>query len=356
MGAVLRVRRALSYAWTAVTRPPGSEQLPPGVLSDLIGSGASAVFDTATAGDYTLQVKVSDPAGHSASLSFPIHVLAGSACKGRQQLAGYVLPAFHKAPLVGPVPQADAITLEVGLQIRDPKGLNSFIADVSDPASANYRHYLTPAQFAATYGPTPTDYSALDSWAAASGLITSGYSNRLLLNVSGTVGDVERALHVNLNQYERPDGSIFYAPDREPSLDSSTTVLRISGLDNYVVPTPRAGSGPGGSFIGPDFRSAYASCTSLTGTGQSVGLVAFDGFTASDITTYEALAGVPNVPVETVLLDGFSGNVQGGGNREVTRTSTFTPPGSICSITTRLTRRPRGSTRAATLPCRATRS
>ena len=33
----------------------------------------------------------------------------------------------------------------------------------------------------------------------------------------------------------------------------------------------------------------------------------FDGYLASDIQEYEGLAGLPNVPLQNVLLDGFNG-------------------------------------------------
>src|ERR1035438_1977169 len=38
-----------------------------------------------------------------------------------------------------------------------------------------------------------------------------------------------------------------------------------------------------------------------------VGLLAFEGFYAGDITTYETMARLPNVPIQVVLLDGFNG-------------------------------------------------
>ena len=38
-----------------------------------------------------------------------------------------------------------------------------------------------------------------------------------------------------------------------------------------------------------------------------VGLVEFDGYYAADITRYESLANLPNVPLQKVLLDGFNG-------------------------------------------------
>src|SRR6185437_11765503 len=53
--------------------------------------------------------------------------------------------------------------------------------------------------------------------------------------------------------------------------------------------------------------AAYVPDTTLTGAGQTVGLVEFDGYFASDITNYMTLAKQPLVPLQNILLDGFSG-------------------------------------------------
>ena len=56
----------------------------------------------------------------------------------------------------------------------------------------------------------------------------------------------------------------------------------------------------------------------MTGAGQTVGLLQFDGYLASDIVAYETAAGLPNVPLTNVLLDGFSGSpTPFGGSVEV---------------------------------------
>ena len=44
-----------------------------------------------------------------------------------------------------------------------------------------------------------------------------------------------------------------------------------------------------------------------------MGLLQFDGYTASDITSYARKAGLPNVTLNNVLLDGFGGNPTGSG-------------------------------------------
>src|SRR5262249_55570090 len=52
----------------------------------------------------------------------------------------------------------------------------------------------------------------------------------------------------------------------------------------------------------------------LNGAGQSVGLLELDGYFASDIAAYEAFNGIPNVPLQNVLLDGFNGTPSSSSN------------------------------------------
>ena len=81
-------------------------------------------------------------------------------------------------------------------------------------------------------------------------------------------------------------------------------------------PVAASGSGPDGLYMGNDFRAAYVPGVALTGAGQSVGLLEFDGYYPSDITNYAAMAGVPSVPLKNVYVDGFSGEA-GDANVEV---------------------------------------
>ncbi len=80
---------------------------------------------------------------------------------------------------------------------------------------------------------------------------------------------------------------------------------------------PNAGSGPGNSYIGNDFRSAYLPGVALTGSGQTVALVQFDGYDASDIAAYEARAGLPSVTLSNVFVDGLATPTGSGGEVEV---------------------------------------
>jgi PKD repeat protein len=236
------------------------------------------------------------------------------------------------APL-GRLAGSNQLALAIGLPLRHQAELNELLRQISDPADPNYHHYLTTEQFTERFGPSEQDYAGLAAFAEAHHLaVTKRHSNRVVLDVRGAVADIEQAFSVTLRTYQHPtEARTFFAPDTEPSLEADFPVLTVSGLDNYVVPHPMSlhrhplpgakpaltGSGPDGHYLGYDFRAAYVPGTTLTGAGQTVALVEFDsGFATNDILAYESLAGLPNVPVQPVLLNGYGGGL-GSGNDEV---------------------------------------
>ena len=245
---------------------------------------------------------------------------------GVQILHGHVPAAAVRLQATGSLLGTTNLDLAIGLPLRNKEELNNLLQQIYDPASPNYRHYLTPEQFTEMFGPTEQDYQALIDFVKAKGLTVTGrHPGRVLLDVNGPVADIEKVFHLTMRVYQHPtEARTFYAPDVEPSLDSVVPVLHISGLDNYTLPhpkqlirkpgskaknaTPNVGSGPSGAYMGYDFRAAYLpGATDLTGAGQTVGLVEFDGYYASDITMYESQTGLPNVTLKNVLLDGFNG-------------------------------------------------
>ena len=250
----------------------------------------------------------------------------------RQILHNHVPAAAATAAPIRQLSRQTNLNLTIGLPLRDREGLTNLLQQIYDPASANFRHYLTPEQFTQKFGPTDADYQAVVAFAQTHSLVvTARHSNRMVVSARGTAADIEQAFHVTLNEYRHPtEARTFYAPDADPSLDLTTPVLSINGLDNYVVPHPLlhpmaleqanpqlTGSGPAGLYAGKDFRAAYAPGVALTGAGQIVGLLEFDaGYYQNDITGYESQYGLPNVPVSAVLLDGYGGGA-GQGNTEV---------------------------------------
>jgi Pro-kumamolisin, activation domain/Immunoglobulin I-set domain/Bacterial Ig-like domain (group 3)/Viral BACON domain len=243
---------------------------------------------------------------------------------GRRFLHGHVPAVVSHLQAISQLPVQKQMPLAIGLPLRNTGALSNLLQQIYDPASTNYHHYLTPGEFTKQFGPTPEDYQSVIDFAKTNGFIVAKtYSNRLLVDVRGSVANINKAFHITMQIYEHPNGKhTFFSPDVEPSVDASVPILDISGLNNYEPPhpqlikreplalgaTPRGtGSGSGGAYMGYDFRKAYLPGVTLDGSGQMVGLLEFDGYYASDITSYEQKAGLPDVPLQNVLLDGFSG-------------------------------------------------
>lgn len=245
--------------------------------------------------------------------------------QGRQKLSGYVPADQAAAPMVGPLPQTTVVRFSIGLPVQTPPGqptLQDLAMQISNPSSASYRHYLTPTSFTATYAPTVPTFQSVVSWANTNGLTVDNPSSpsRMLVDLHSTVANVERALYINLVQRKRADGSLFFMPDRDPSLDLDMAVLQISGLDNFQLSPAAFGFGTGaqGDYLGRDFRAYYAGCSTNDGAGQRVGIFALDGFSVTDANAYAAADGLTHTPtLTTVTLDGFSGTPTGIADGEV---------------------------------------
>jgi subtilase family serine protease len=224
------------------------------------------------------------------------------------------------------LPAANRLRLAIGLPLRNRTTMTNLLHQLYDTGSTNFHRFLTPEEFTEQFGPTEQDYQAVIDFAKLNRLeVVDTFDNRAVLDVTGNVSDIETAFHVTLGTYQHPtEDRQFYAPDAAPSIDSGLPILYVSGLDNYVGPPARRlrsappgqgpingaanGSGSNGNYIGYDYRNAYAPGVTLTGAGQTVGLVEpfGEGYTHSDIIKYETLAGLPDVPLQAILKDGVT--------------------------------------------------
>jgi sugar lactone lactonase YvrE len=281
-----------------------------------------------------------------------LFAIQGQAQQSLQVLHNHVRPAVSsgQAVLVGPLPATQKMQLTIVLPLRNQPALTGLLGQLYDPSSPNYRHFLSVDQFTEQFGPTAEDYQAVVNFAQANGFTVTGMpANRLIVPIEGTTAQVEAAFKVRMNNYQHPtENRTFFSPDREPSLALNVPVAHIAGLNNYSLPHPMVtksseaqspastsavGSGPGNSYLASDMRAAYYSATVptgatvLTGSGQTVGVVEFDGYNISDVTSsfngaatssangsnyllaYTPAAGgtTYNIPVNNVLLDGATG-------------------------------------------------
>ena len=299
----------------------------------------------------------------SCLIAFLLFAVPDCAQQSLQVLHHHIRPAVSngQAAKVGSLPSDQRMSLSIVLPLRNQSALTSLLAQIYDQSSPNYRHFLSVGQFTKQFGPTAEDYQAVVEFAQAKGFTVTGTpANRLIVPISGSVAQVEAAFNVRMNNYQHPtEKRTFFSPDREPSLILSVQVAHIAGLNNYSIPRPMVtkattaqgpvnsavvGSGPGGAYLASDMRAAYYTGTlpmgqtPLNGTGQTVGLVEFDGYNITDVVSsfdgtatsgtdgsnnvvaYTPTAGgtTYNVPVNNVLLDGTTGaSVSGNDSEEV---------------------------------------
>jgi subtilase family serine protease len=261
-------------------------------------------------------------------------LVAAAPAQAQSALTQHVREAVRggRAAFESRLPATQSLRLDIVLPLRDQAGLDQFLREIYDPASPSYRHFLTVSEFTAQFGPGQEDYDALTRFATANGFqVVGGSRDGMDLQIEGSVAAIETAFNVSMGVYRHPtEDRTFYAPDREPTVNLPFPLWHISGLDNYSIPHPMlvkrsdyarvrgidpeavvshatTGSGPSASFLGSDIRAAYYGGTALTGAGQNLGLLEFEGTDLADLNTYFANVGQTNtVPITLLSTDGTS--------------------------------------------------
>ncbi len=221
-------------------------------------------------------------------------------------------PVAHgRASLRGHHDAESSLRVNVGLAVRNSHQLDALIKAASTPGNPGYGHYLTDAQYMATYAPTPGEVQAAKAWLASRGLKVTGVSrDHLLLHVRATAGHAERAFGVTINDY-RYNGRDFYSNDRDPTIPADLHVQHVSGLSNYDVYRPAVASN--GGLEGSDFRTAYD--ITGDGKGQTIGFTLwgrelpqsdYDGYAAATGTTKLTIGGTGDDGLDFIQVDGAS--------------------------------------------------
>ena len=154
---------------------------------------------------------------------------------------------------VGQTPAGQLQHLTAVLALRDPAGAESLAAAVSDPASAQYGAFVTPAQWRARFAPRASDVAAVTAWLRAAGFTVGAIpANHRTISFSGTTAQVEKAFGTDLQTFRR-SGSTVSANASSVSVPRALagTVVGISGLDTSALRRPDHTGGPDPSPAGP---------------------------------------------------------------------------------------------------------
>jgi len=242
--------------------------------------------------------------------------------------------AIKMSTLLGATDPKQKLQLRIVLPLNNQEKLKALIKNLYDPTKPDtYHHFLTPVDFAEKFGSSDVYSLNVQQYLQSQKLSVEGVSsNKFVLNVSGSVADVQRAFSVQINNYKKKDGTLFFASPLDPTIPANIAgkVVGVLGLDNlkftpHMQPVPgtitsKVGTGHNGLFAPADIIKAYNMGSIPTnGHGQTAALFELDGYRQGDITTYESYYQLPNVSLQNVLIGSYNGSPLGsGGDIEVT--------------------------------------
>jgi pseudomonalisin len=174
-----------------------------------------------------------------ASLSIAVLLMV---CKGPADAEEMVkLAGNHPTDIAGepagPIDPARTVSMAITLKLRDPQGLQRLLSEQQDPASPNYRRWLTPREFSQRFGPDPAELKAVEQWLAGQGFeIVSASIERRSITFRGSAELAQRVFETQIVTY----AGGTYANVSDPSIPErfASVIGAIGGLDNatHVVP------------------------------------------------------------------------------------------------------------------------
>src|ERR1700726_1216662 len=75
--------------------------------------------------------------------------------------SGTLPRAIAQSKLVGPTDANQAISLSIGLKLRNAAVLNNYVKDISNPKSVNFHRYLTASQFEWAFAPGVSTHTGM---------------------------------------------------------------------------------------------------------------------------------------------------------------------------------------------------
>jgi subtilase family serine protease len=173
------------------------------------------------------------------TLSFAQRQVFGPVDESRRvTLAGNTRPEANAKNDLGPVD--DGLPLEhMQLLLRRTEALqrqlDAYTESLADKNSPNYHRWLTPDEFGARFGVAQEDIDAVSGWLAAHDFqVNSVYPNRLVIDFTGTAGQVRAAFQTEIHNYS-VNGAHHIANDRDPQIPAALApaVAGIVSLNDF---------------------------------------------------------------------------------------------------------------------------
>ncbi|MHB1885471.1 MAG: protease pro-enzyme activation domain-containing protein, partial [Acidimicrobiales bacterium] len=219
-----------------------------GAAASLLVFGAAATAEPPASAAAGVAAGVGSGAGAGAGAGTPATAAVGAGAVGADQVrstalvaVGQSLPLPRTAARLGAVSGSAKLRLDIILRPRDPAALAAFATAVSTPGSPLYRHYLKRGRFGSEFGPTQATVHAVEAELGRLGLHPGPVTtNRLVIPVTATAGEVARAFATPIDRYRLAGGRIAYGNAAAPLLPLAIApaVEGVLGLQSIYSSQP----------------------------------------------------------------------------------------------------------------------
>ncbi len=204
--------------------------------------------------------------------------------------------------------------------------LTSLLTQQLNPNSPNFHKFLTPAQFAASFGVSKNDLAKIETWLTGNGFhIDEMVPNNLAIVFSGTASQVEATFNTQIRQYV-VNGETHYANATAPEIPTAlaSVVQGLVKLNDFhskspsvnpkALPLYNAASGahylvPADYAVIYDLNALYQS--GFSGAAQTIAIVGRSDVNSSDIASFRADYGLPGNAITPVYATGTDPGITG---------------------------------------------
>jgi subtilase family serine protease len=229
----------------------------------------------------------------------------------RVTLAGNTRPEANADNDLGPVGDGlslDHMMLQLKRSPEQEKAAAKFIDDLHDPKSANFHKWVTASEFGRNYGLAESDIQAITGWLESHGfVVNSVYPNGMVIDFSGTAGQVGRAFHTSVHNLDIK-GVRHLANMSDPRIPAALApavagVVSLHDFQPHTMVRPRAAYTftvnrtlnyavvPADLATIYDFNPLFAK--GITGAGQTVVVIEdTDLYSSADWNTFRSAFGL----------------------------------------------------------------
>jgi subtilase family serine protease len=202
----------------------------------------------------------------------------------------------------------DHMLLQLKRHPQAEREFTQYINSLTDKTSPNFRQWMMPDEQGEKYGLTQPDIDAVTNWLQSHGFdVGYVYPNRMVIDFSGTAGQIREAFHTEIHQLE-VNGEQHFANMSDPQIPVALApaIEGVVSMHNFK-PHPHYQIAPDYTFSGctfgvclnlvpADLQAIYTVSPLLTaginGKGMTVVAVEDSDAYANDWTVYQSTFGL----------------------------------------------------------------